>query len=206
MGSEADVLETQSGGFETDISSFPPCTVYSASDGNMGPRAVYPDHRIKESGEPSPPGLLALSPLSCLDCPTSPYDMYDPIYVCMSSSMEQGDLRISYRAEDSSKGEEDSLFSEELNEAYSQGTLHSFFWKMMVAGEEVSTLPFEWKGHRPLDPAYPLKPTRLRRRLIPHTPPIPILQQTSIHPSSADIEVVLPRVCCDFAVFSIVVS
>lgn len=192
MGSTSASSEEQSSCEELENIFFQEYSACSSPLVNLIPRAASPDLGAEEgsSSSPSPPGLVALSPLSCLECSPPSYDAFDPVSLCVSP---QEDHRIEYRSDSHLQRKDDSLFSEELTEAYSRGTLHSFFWKMMITEDEASKVPFEWKGHRPLDPAYPVKrATRIGR---PMSPPVPILQQTAIHSSPRDIEVVLPRVC-----------
>lgn len=90
-----------------------------------------------------------------------------------------------------------SVFSDEFQEAYTTGNLHNFFWRQMVLSSEApEERPLQWKGHRPLDPAYPTP--NPRRKLSPRSRPIftPMLMPAiQASPENDDIEIILQRVC-----------
>jgi hypothetical protein len=181
-----------------------------ASLGAWSPISGSPESDADESREGSPPGLDVVSPLSWLECISSSPKSDDPIYVCVSPSSDcSSGLQLSERPQE----EDCTVFPDELQEAYSTGTFHSLFWKLVAPEEQ--QVSHEWKGHRPLDPAYPVALSRQihprRRRFASRTPPksfsvgIPVLTH-AIHTSPDDnnFEIVLHRVCrlCDTRVIS----
>ena len=175
-----------------------------ASLGAWSPISGSPESEADESREGSPTGLDIDSSLSWLECLSSSPKSDDPIYLCLSPSSEcSSGLQLSDRPQD----EDYTIFPDELQEAYATGTFHSLLWKLVAPDEQQSS--HEWKGHRPLDPAYPIALSRQihrrRRRLASRTPPksfsvgIPVLTH-AIHTSPDDnnFEIVLHRVCRRF--------
>ena len=185
-------------------SSSTPSSSY-LSLGPWSPRFVSPESVIQDDGECSSTALDSITSLSWLDCTLSPENDDDPIYTCATPSLDWNeDMRLVYRPQEG----EFEICPGELQEAYSRGTFHSFFWKIIAPEDEPDSSP--WKGHRPLDPAYPVTPSPRpdrRRYAASRTPPTspqpePILTH-AIHPSpeNTSIEIVLQRVCGFFSSF-----
>ena len=172
-----------------------------ASLGSWSPISGSPESEVDDSCEGSSPNLDVASSLSWLECTSSSPNSDEPIYLCISPSSE---CRYGLQLSDRSKEEDCTVFPDELQEAYATGTFHALFWKLVAPEEE--QVSHGWKGHRPLDPAYPVALSRQtqprRRRLSSRLPPKPFSVDIpaltlAIHTSPDDnnFEVVLHRVC-----------
>jgi hypothetical protein len=185
----------------TSCDGFPSPSFKFPSLGTWSPISGSPESEGDESHEGSPPGLDVVSSLSWLECTSLSPHSDEPIYVCLSPSSE---CSYGFQLSERPQQEDCALFPDEFQEAYSTGTFHSLFWKLVAPEEE--QVSHGWKGHRPLDPAYPVALSRRfhprRRRLFsklspkPFSVDIPVLA-LAIHTSPDDnnFEIVLHRVC-----------
>ena len=165
--------------------------------GSWTPRLVSPESVVDENLEGTQFGLDTIPPLSWLECTSENSD--DHINMCVNSSLDcNADFELPYRV----PGDDVNVGPNELHEAYSRGTFHSLFWKIISPEDPQAST--EWNGHRPLDPAYPeLSPRRnSRRRFASRLSPrssqtdTPVLiHAVQSSPESNNVEIVLLLVC-----------
>lgn len=195
MRSESQpVVETWFDGSPTPSFSF-------SSLGSWSPISGSPESEVGDSCEGSPPALDVVSSLSWLECTSSSPNSDEPIHVCLSPSSE---CSYGLQLSDRPKEEDCTVFPDEFHEAYATGSFHALFWKFVAPEEQ--QVSHGWKGHRPLDPAYPVALSRRipprRRHLSSRLPPKPFSVDIpaltlAIHmsPDDNNFEIVLHRVC-----------